>query len=65
MDASKVNGEELDGYGIPFDPARHLRFVLNAKGDESFNPPVLDIPVYSGSLKEKPAGWFEGKGSGI
>jgi hypothetical protein len=48
----------LDGYGLPFDPARHLAFVRAAKGDESFALRVPDVPCYE-SPKDKPAGHYD------
>jgi hypothetical protein len=47
-----------DGYGLPFDPVRHLAFVRAAKGDETFSLSVPEVWSYV-SPKDRPAGHYD------
>lgn len=51
----------LDGYNLPFDPDRHLRFVLAPSGDTSFVPPY-SVPPAVAVWKERNAGWRSEEG---
>lgn len=58
----------LDGYGLPFDPIKHLMFITNGlKEHEKYleykrlNPPKYVEP----EPKPYPAGWYSNKGSGV
>jgi hypothetical protein len=52
----------LDGYGLPFDPARHLAFVLAARGDELFSIIAPALPAYGAGNKHLPAGFAAREG---
>lgn len=50
----------LDGFGKLFDPARHLEFMRNAKGDEAFVPPEPPPNLVQYEAKhDQPAGWWD------
>jgi len=60
------NRPALDGYGLPFDPERHLKFVR--EGNETQRNTVYVDPCGTGRIdpdlpaKELPAGWYDKTG---